>query len=821
MGIPKKKSWLRCLTSFFLAAGVTALLCFLFDGPRLGPFYDFLLRQRPSPPVSRDILIIDSSVPGQELGDDILEPGAAASLLYTMTELGGRTLIIQVPILGLSAGGAAGEAEIINRFDEEFSILSRNIRNLFDGIRTGSVAPSDSARYVRELVELSDKGKERLVSALVRRDEEGIVSMEKAAALFGHVRRPGDLRVQLIRAGEGGQPGVLAERNEYSRARPDRDGVLRRIAPILTVPGLSEGGAGERTLEHIIYSALKTRYKTSGIEYNDSAGFRPGQFLAVRGGPDGKDTIIPLDRNGSVLFEVPRKGEDFRRIGISDFLEYDEADKSLRRLISDCEALGIYQGIEGENHPGILYDYALSLRDELVSSPDYLNEEKKLAWIEARNSYFASLENFLYGPAEMNLVGGYEDIIASESLGMTGIIKMTEMRDSLIRAFIALRARYNEVLGLRKKIESALAGSFCILGRGSAVSSLPAASANSPFRDVTRVLVSSIRSALFRTNPADVEASALLANSILTGQVVKPGGYRYLFCFSLLSALFICLLIKSSGPAPTLGIGIPLSLLVCTGFSLSFIFSGLWLDPLIPAAACAAGVLVSFVWALISAGRYSRRFRLAYGSFVSRACLRSVIRAGKPLPQETKTARAAVIAVKNSAGPSGASVDSSARPVLGFQEKVSELFRKAGGTIIGADADMVTVCFGSPLERVFLGGKGKLSPYEGHIHALAAPALRAADVVSEIARRPECSFWHFGLDLGNCTFAWTAISGYFALGSPVRKARILSRLAGRYRARIVISASVNESLPDLAAKKLDVLKEKNKQEPFYSLAVRE
>ena len=107
--ISKKSSWLRFLTSFFLAAGASALLCVILDGPRLGPFYDLLLRLRPALPVSGELLIIDSSVSGQELGDDILEPGAATSLLYTMTELRAGTLIIQVPVLGLSAGGTIGE----------------------------------------------------------------------------------------------------------------------------------------------------------------------------------------------------------------------------------------------------------------------------------------------------------------------------------------------------------------------------------------------------------------------------------------------------------------------------------------------------------------------------------------------------------------------------------------------------------------------------------------------------------------------------------------------------------------------------------------
>ena len=845
----KKSSWFRCAVSFLPAAGVAALLCVLFAGPRLGPFYDFLLRRRPSPPVSGELLIIDSSVPrdtpaadlssggaGPDLGEDILEPGAAASLLYTMTELGARTLIIQVPILGLSAGGKVGEAEILYRFDEEFSLLSRNIHNLFDAIRTGSVAPSEAARYVGELVDLSEKGKERLVSDLVRRDEEGIDSMEKAAAFFGHVRRPGDLRVQLIMSGEGGRPGALVERDEYSRARPDQDGVLRRIAPALT--DIQADGT-EKTLEHIIYGALKTRYESSEIEYSDSPGFAGEskrrvsypKDLVLRNGKDEADTVIPLDRSGAVLFETPHNGEDFRRIGISDFLAYDEADRNLRRLLSEGEALGIFQGIAGENRPDFLYDYALSLRDELSASmpvSDGGDETSKLGWIEARRKYFASLDDFLYGPAEMNLVEGYEEIIDSNSrdpspLGEAGIVRITDMRDTLIRSFVSLRDKYNEVLELRKKLESALAGSFCILGKGSAAPQ-SAGPAQPIFQDFPRNIVRGIKSAFYGSNPTDAEASALLANSILTGRVVKPGEERYLLLGALVWALLTCFFIKSLGPALTLGVGAFLTLLIGAGFSWSFIFSGLWLDPLVPAAASGTGVLVSFVWALIARGRYSRRFRLAYGPFVSRSCLKSVIRTGKPLPSQTVTVRAAVVAIKRSdpAAPRDSQDPrASSQEVLAFQEKVSELFRKAGAVIIGSDGDLVTVCFGSPLERVYMGSRKETSPYEDNIHALAAPALRAVNFVSETAGRPECEFWHFGLDIGKCTFAWTALSGYFALGVPVQKARILSRLAVRYRARIVISAPVNEALPDLVAKKLDTLNERDGSggEPFYRLTV--
>jgi len=765
--ISRKNSWLRCLASFLSAAGAAALLCVILEGPRLGFLYDFLLMRRPARPVSRELLIIDSSIPPQEPGDGILEPQAASSLLYTLAELGARTLIIQVPILGLSAGGTTGEEEILARFDDEFSVLSGNIRNLFDAIRTGAIAPLESARYVGELLELSERGKDRLISALVLRDEEGIVSMEKAAALFGHARRPGDLQVQLISSGEGGRPGVLAESGEYSRAQPDRDGVVRRLAPMVTAASPSGGGT---VLEHIVYAALKTRFEGVGIALT-----KTDRALVLRA--DSEERIIPLDRNGAVLFGLSQKKAAFRRIGIADFLAYDEADRGLRLLLLEAEAAGIFRGVEGENNPGILYDYAFYMREEPASSFRNGNEEKKLVWIEARNRYFASLDDFLNGPAEVKLVEEYELRIASESGERAGL---TEARNSLIRMFAALRAKHNEVITLRSILESALSSSFCILG-----------------------------------SSRDAEASALLANSLLSGDAVEPGDARRLLLLALLPALFVCLLVRSREAAPTLLIGLLLTLLIGTGFSVSFMLSGLWFDPQVPVAASAAGVLVSAVWALAAKARYNRTFRQAYGPFVSRSRLEGVIRAGKPLPSEAVTVAAVVVAVKKTRV-------ASPRELLDFHKDASDIFRKAGATITGIEGNIVTVCFGSPLERAAAAADeaGIVASDAGAASVVCAVfAKRASSLVSKITKRPEFAAWEFGMDAGYCGFSWAAASGYSAIGAPVQKARILSHLAGRYKTRVVVSASINKILPGLSTLKLGGLKRKDggPDEAFFGL----
>jgi hypothetical protein len=773
--ISKKKSWIRLVVSFFPAGGIAALLCTVMAGPRLGKLYDFLLLLRPPPPVARELLIIDISSPGYIL-DNILEPSAAASALLTMIELDAAALIIQVPVLGLSAGSSAGEEEIVYRFDEEFGLLSRNIRNLFDAIRMGSVAPSEAARYVGDLVELSERGKERLVSALVHRDEEGLIQLEKAASIFGNVRRPGDLLVQLIRAGgkdpAGDHPGPLASGADYSRVLPDEDGTLRRIAPVLSLPG------GE--MEHIIYGALKSRYRSSVIEQGEWGLILRTKSLTAESqrnnGTGGSvERIIPLDKNGAVLFEIPHGGEDFRRTEFGKFLEYDEADRSLRRLLGDALSLGIYDNLEGEKNPVFLYDYALSLKDDLFAS---LPGADKSRWAEARIRYFDSLNDFLYGPTEMRLIRGYEDLIAMEELSDEGIAKLITLRDSTIQSFAKIREHYAETMGRRNSLESVLAGSFCIMG--------PLAS-----------------------RPGDTEASVLLANSLLTGRVIHPGREFYLLLGALACTFLTCFCIKRLGPVMALGLGLFLSFLSGAGFALVFIFSGHWLDPLVPAAAATAGTLISFAFALGTRRGFNRRFKEVYGPFVSRPCLKRLIRAGKPLPSQILTARAVVMAIRNPllvTREDRGNCLAGARAALAFQNEAAVLLKKAGAIVTGCEEDLVLASFGSPLDRTT---------------TMALSAEKAAGCIAGILKTSEWPSWHFGLDLGECAFTWSALSGYSAFGRPMVRSRILSSLASRYKARVVVTAAVSEALPDILTRKLDVLKGKDDAggAAFYELRI--
>ncbi|MDR0731649.1 MAG: hypothetical protein LBF63_08270 [Treponema sp.] len=796
--ITRKKLFLVFTCAFLVAAGITVLLNYLLEGPKLGPHYDFLMERRKVFAPAPELLIVDSG--------DFLEPDAAARLILTLIEMDAVSLVIQTPILGFSPGRTSSSEEIRGWFEEEFSLMERNIRNLFEAIRVGSIAPGEARRYVDELVGLTDQGKERLTAALVRQDEEGLVQLERIIAVFGRVYRAGDLRLSPVGSPQG---------QNYSRPRPDWDGRVRRAAPV----ELPEGP------EHVVYSALKDRFTESLLGHGTSGLFLVNSLEDPEDVED-KDVYIPLDSRGNLLFEAPAtesrqvswrlfrgREEAFRRIPLETFTAYQAAEETLQRLLREADKLGVYSVLEPERSPLLLYEYAQVQREEFLVSSDPGNpaaarfsQEWKARWLQTRLDYLGALEEFLYGPAEDNLKRGYKELLVSERLTEEAAKQISALNDELSDVFDGLRSAHQEFLLLRETLSQALASSWIILGPQA-----PAPDSPSNSGGFFRFLPG--------TGYSDTEISFILADNILQGRGIRPlGRIPVLLCSLLVIAAELLILVRLS-PLPSLGLGCILSLLIAAAFSWFFVTWGNWIDPLIPFGGSLAGTFTVFATGLFIVRRGARHFRLAYGPHVGKPCLRQLIRAGQPAPALKLSSQAAIIALRR-VGLLAQEDQGQDNPLTGaraveeFREEAAAIFKKAGGVIIGCDGDLVLACFGSPLERIGMG-PGR-DPYIRYSHT---PALRAAEFVTEIAGQEKAAQWKFGIDTGECIFGYLPVTGYCGYGRPVVRARILSSLALRYKIRALVSESVRTQIKDIPVRKLRVLKEQDGsgKEAFYEL----
>jgi hypothetical protein len=629
--------------------------------------------------------------------------------------------------------------------------LGKNIRNLFEAIRLGLVSPAESPDYVENLVELTERGRDRLNAAIIRKDEAGSALTAQAMEVFGKAITAQDLR-----------PVPAGDISWYSQPRPDKDGVLRRIAPVAET-------------KHIVYLALMPRWKNTVQELSEK-----GLFLVNSFESQGEEIIyrFPLDRDGNILVEKQRpiKNSGFRRLTLKSFQDYAQTDRVLARLLKDAESLGIYTETIPERIPLILFEYAENLKDELLKNP---SESLRASWIHARMEYFDALDDFLYGISEQTLVNGYEELIASEGLDEAGIVKLQSLRNELIRTFAGMREMHRELIGLRAVLAEELNSSLCIMG--------PALSAGG------------IGNAGIAGIP---ESSALLANTLLTGHCITPAENRHILIFSMAASFFALLCIHTLGPALLLLLGLLFSLLCGAAFGVYFIFNAYWIDPFISMAACMGGTLFLTVTRFcISYGR-RLHFRLAYAGSVNSTMLKRLIRKGRPLLTETVCSHTVIIAVKNS-GMSGKenreTALEAAMAAAGFRREFSLIFKREGALILGFENDTAFACFGSPPERIC---------GEEILH----PAVRAVSCIRKIMSTSASKEWRFGIESGECAFSWSDETGYTANGKAVVRSRVFASLASRYKARAVIGESAREE-SNVPVKKLASLSGEN----FYEL----
>jgi class 3 adenylate cyclase len=715
---------------------------------------------------------------------DFIDPSSLTAILMALAEHDVRGTALQTPVLGVSPDKSQMEIELSDRLDEEFTLLTQNIRNLFQGLLMGSISPDEAEQYVDGLIGLTERGKERLLSVLAQEDNMAEMKrIERAAAVLGAVWEAEDVYFS------SGASGL------YSRLSLDPDGVFRRIYP-----------RRSDNSEHVVYAMMNRYFGPSDIE-------PLGDRLLLRFKGEGFSRDIALDSRGAVLTELPRGDEDFKRLTPRDFAEYERVDRELTLFLDTMRERGYFIYLTPEAYPTILYTYSHTLREELLgNAEDNRVEYLKTRWLDTRTEYLRSLENFAAGTSEMNLVMSYEERIAAKDLEPDELRRLVSLRDDLIGAFAEFRKKYDEFLRIRSSLSAALAGSFCILGPGPFP--LADSSGAGPGHFLSWVFPPESRGHV----PSATEVSALLANAILSGRVIIfPAGRSILHC-SLFTVLLILFLIRRMRPILTLAAGLSMTLLAGAMFSGGFILTRYWFDPLIPTGSAAAGVLSSFMYTFSMKRRDRAVILRMYSGAAGPAYLKRLIRAGRPLAGETLRTRAAIVAIRKrkllSTGTGGNDPQDNAGEIRAFREKAALYIKNAGGVIVGIEGDGVLFAFGSPLERIAQEGV----PDQDH----HSPEARAIRFIRNLLRKvPEAAAWRFGIDAGDCAFGYSELSGYAAFGLPVVYARILSGLAARYHAHILVTARVTNGLNGLPTRKLDAIaniagKEK---ETFYEILI--
>jgi len=399
-----KNLLLMLLAGLICAVGAAFLLNYLLTGPSLGPHYDFLLSKK-KPVISGEILVINT--------EEYIEGSDFFLVLMTLTEMEASNLILTSRLSPSSSQITITDADIRRRFMEEYNLAGSNIRNLFEGIRMGTVSPLQAPLYVDRLVEMTEQGRDRLISALIERDED----LLRSVAVFGNFLE------------------------SYTRPRLDKDGKLRRVKH------------ADEDFEHPVFQYLKNRYAVSQVE---TSGDEKTLWLRAN---DGKEFDIHLDNEGNI---ITAGAFTFRRINISVIREYDEYYKAMLASLLLAQDAGMFSKTAPEKIPLFSGEYSNSLLEELLKTP---NSENRSVWITSRDNFFKILEEYIDSSTDIIMLNELEEKIADTDPSNTRALSaLIARRDQINQASQTLRGLYDNLSVIRAELKKELPMSLCIMG---------------------------------------------------------------------------------------------------------------------------------------------------------------------------------------------------------------------------------------------------------------------------------------------------------------------------------------------------------------------
>ncbi|MCL2210619.1 MAG: hypothetical protein FWB95_01720 [Treponema sp.] len=526
----------------------------------------------------------------------------------------------------------------------------------------------------------------------------------------------------------------------YTKPQLDKDGKLRRAKPI----------DSENNIEHPVYANLKHRYTVSRIE---TSGRKKILWLRSH---DGKDLDLTLDSESNIISPW---NAGFRSVNIDLFRMYEDSSNAMLEALALANELKIFSDIPPDQIPLFLGEYAQTLLDELLKTPSVDN---RYAWISARNNYFRSLEAFFNSTMEEDLISRYEEIIAdTDSSNKEELAFLINAKNELIEVFMMFNDAYGELSSCHSYFKKELPMSLCIIGP--------------------------------RIN---AQYNAILANSLITGNHIKPFDEVYALLFAIAASLVILVILVFLRPVIILIAGIFSCFLCAALCGVFFIFFSYWIDPLIALGSSLAACLALFFSKSLYLSYRARSFRAAYRTAVSKDHLRKLINWGRPGLSEVNATYAAIIAIKDTGIFNKEEKDSSkeaGKMKRAFYTLAKKILFNSGAVIAGYEGDTILACFGSPLEI-----QPKLTTYkwtdDGQPLAKSYhPSDKACLLVRQILKNEKIA-WRFGIDYGLCSFSWSPETGFTVSGQPAVHARNLVLKTVRWRARALISDNVREKI---------------------------
>ncbi len=592
-------------------------------------FYDLLLRFKPEIKENSDILLLDvDDLAISKVGVWPWSRSRMADGLILMKEMGASYCVFDIEYTEQSPRGIDSgflERKLPEKFNDNFTVINQNIKDLFAAIDEGSIPLKDAVDYIAQLEEINNSIREDLISAVKSVSRNNDEYLGKAARYFGSAF----LTVNMFKGEDDSVPAVLKQYAKENLALTSIDGDTSGvweaddIRPAILDVVKNAKGAG---FPNVVIDEDGVRRRIDLLREYDGRYFAQLAFrplldwlgnpplkieknrITLEGAklPDGsvEDISIKLV-DGQLLINWPYKTftDSFRHMTYWYLVLHREQENSLLdnlRLMKDTGYLDYYNG---ESPLLDIYNYAETLFNESFETGDTENIQE---YTDLRNLFFTEAASYLKSDTVDIILKDIESVLASEDVSDDIKGEYTLLKEEIPGVFAKTSEIAQDLLKTREILRKNLEGAFCILGH-------------------TGTSTTDIGVNPFEKEYMNVGTHASVANTILSRKFLTT---TPLWVSPLLTVLFSFIaffIIERRSARSSIIIGVIIVLLIILSYSLFFIFTGIY----VPMTSSSMSVLFTFVsltmMTFIKTSKEKAFIKTAFGHYLSEDVISQLI----------------------------------------------------------------------------------------------------------------------------------------------------------------------------------------------------
>lgn len=585
-----KKEWYFLALPFVFSALFVLLSYVPFYKNFESRIYDLYLSIRPEIEQDEQILLLDiDDLSISEIGVWPWSRDITARGLTLLREFNARSVVMDIEYTESSPMGVNSQVlqeEIPQLFNQEFGKINENVNSLFAALGSESIPLSAAEEYVNDLTELTEQSKQLLlqrvkdiardndefygqmarlngntyftVSMLTEQDQavpDTLISYAQEEIALDKIHTAGSA-AGLIAEADGIRPAIgpilsNAAGAGFPNVVVDSDGVRRRVKLLMQFEG-----------EYYAQLAFRPLLDWLG---NPQVEVKPGEVLLMGARHPDEGTVdirIPLTEQGDILINWPHASyqESFRHLSYYELVYNRELEKRLLENLEIMQSAGYLSYYQGDFPLMRSYNYAEDIFEEVKTggNPELMEE-----YANVRQQFFTATGDFLQGDTQNRIIDEIDRVLASAELSEGQRSSYQEIKSEIPAVFETSREVYTKLMESRDRLDSALNGSFVIVGH-------------------VGTSTTDIGVTPFAKEYMNVGTHASLVNTILQRNFLDELPEWYAYVLAPIFALIIGVLIRRQDPRVAIAVGLVFVGVMAAASIGIFLFTGVYLSPVVP-----------------------------------------------------------------------------------------------------------------------------------------------------------------------------------------------------------------------------------------------